>query len=63
MHLTTLGYLSAATRLIPVGDDYGSVIAGWAPDSTLRLTDSAREADGPRQQWVRPMGEDRWRRV
>ncbi|KQQ20967.1 hypothetical protein ASF48_10460 [Rathayibacter sp. Leaf299] len=63
VHLTTLGYLSAATRLIPVGDDHGSVIAGWAPDSTLRLTDSAREADGPRQQWVRPMGEDRWRRV
>lgn len=63
VHLTTFGYLSAATRLIPVGDDYGSVIAGWAPDSTLRLTDSAHEAEAPRQQWVRPSGADRWRRV
>lgn len=59
VHLTVLGYLNAATRLIPVDDEYGSVIGGWAPDSTLWLTDSAPES-GPRQQWVRPEGRDEW---
>ena len=62
VHLTALGYLSSATRLIPVDDGYASVIAGWAPDSTLWLTDSARESDGPRQQWRRD-GRDRWERT
>ncbi|MCI1019549.1 hypothetical protein HWD99_13010 [Microbacterium sp. C5A9] len=51
VHLTTLGYLSAATRLIEVDDDRATVIAGWAPDSTVWLTDAAREWEGPRQQW------------
>ncbi|NQX18121.1 hypothetical protein [Rathayibacter sp. VKM Ac-2857] len=62
VHLTTLGYLSSATRLIPVDDEYASVIAGWAPDSTLWLTDSARESDAPRQQWRRADG-CRWERT
>ncbi|QHC58865.1 hypothetical protein [Rathayibacter sp. VKM Ac-2760] len=62
VHLTTLGYLSSATRLIPVDDGYDSVLAGWAPDSTLWLTDAAKEADGPRQQWRRT-DRDRWERT
>jgi len=62
-HLTTLGYLSGATRLIPIDEDHASVIGGWAPDSTLWLTDAAREADAPRQQWRRAQGEDAWRRT
>lgn len=59
VHLTVLGYLNAATRLIPVDDEYASVIGGWAPDSTLWLTDSAHES-GRRQHWVRLNGDDRW---
>ncbi|QHC62953.1 hypothetical protein GSU69_09830 [Rathayibacter festucae] len=59
VHLTVLGYLSSATRLIPVDDGFASVIAGWAPDSTLWLTDTATESDGPRQQWRRS-GRDHW---
>ncbi|MDQ0646332.1 hypothetical protein QFZ53_000528 [Microbacterium natoriense] len=59
VHLTVLGYLSAATRLIPVDDEYASVIGGWAPDSTVWLTDSARES-APRQHWARPDGRSEW---
>lgn len=62
VHLTTLGYLSAATRLIQVDRDYGSVIAGWAPDSTLWLTDAATETDEGREQWTRPTNDWRWTR-
>lgn len=62
VHLTTLGYLSAATRLIEVDDDRATVIAGWAPDSTVWLTDVAREWEGPRQQWRRVEGGATWER-
>lgn len=60
VHLTTLGYLSAATRLIEVDGEYGSVIGGWGPDSTLWLTDVVGEASGSRQQWRRAEGETSW---
>lgn len=60
VHLTTLGYLSAATRLIEVDDERATVIAGWGPDSTLWLTDTAREWEGPRQQWRRVEGGATW---
>lgn len=53
IHLTTLGYLSAATSLIRIDDEYASVIAGWAPDSTIWLTDRVHESSEPRQQWRR----------
>ncbi|WP_068149735.1 hypothetical protein [Rhodococcoides corynebacterioides] len=63
VHLTTTGYLSAATTAIPVDDDCASVIAGWAPDETYWFTDAARivaddvrlwvsESDGERLDWV-----------
>lgn len=62
VHLTTLGYLSAATRLIDVDDECATVIAGWAPDSTVWLTDSVREWEEPRQQWRRVDGGALWER-
>lgn len=51
VHLTTLCYLSSATRALPVDTETASVIAGWDPGSTIWLTDVAREGDGPRQYW------------
>lgn len=60
VHLTTLGYLSAATRLIEVDDEYATVIAGWAPDSTVWLTDSVREREEPREHWRRVDGGPEW---
>lgn len=52
VHLTTLGYLSSATRLLSLDGGYGSVIAGWAPNSTLWLTDTTLDAEPER--WRRP---------
>ncbi|MGK3952477.1 hypothetical protein ACLKM7_09145 [Microbacterium sp. I2] len=60
VHLTTLGYLSAATQFIELDAEYGSVIAGWAPDSTIWLTDVAREWNEPREEWTRPRNDWRW---
>lgn len=62
VHLTTLGYLSAATQTIEVDAEYGSVIGGWGPDSTIWLTDVARERDDGREQWTRPSDDWRWTR-
>lgn len=61
VHLSVLGYLNAATTLIPVDREYASVIAGWGPDSTLWLTDVVRK-HGPRQRWTRQSGADAWTR-
>lgn len=60
VHLTALGYFSAATQLIEVDGTFASVIAGWAPDSTLWLNDVAREAAAARQEWARPTEQDEW---
>ncbi|MBT2483819.1 MULTISPECIES: hypothetical protein [unclassified Microbacterium] len=60
VHLTTLAYLSAATRLIEVDTERATVIAGWGPDATVWLTDVAREWHEPRQQWRRVEGENLW---
>ncbi|MFD4419964.1 hypothetical protein ACFWN7_00470 [Agromyces sp. NPDC058484] len=35
VHLTVMGYLSAAARALEVESDMATVIAGWAPDTTL----------------------------
>ncbi|KAD4060206.1 hypothetical protein GD627_03880 [Arthrobacter yangruifuii] len=61
VHLTVLGYLRSAGRALDVDAGTASVIAGWDPDSTLWLTDRAREVNGPRQVWRR--SEDTWIRV
>ncbi|PZU40277.1 MAG: hypothetical protein DI573_04450 [Microbacterium sp.] len=60
VHLTTLGYLSAANQLIDVDADHGSVIGGWGPDATIWLTDVARESGQPREQWYRLRNDWRW---
>ncbi|MNL69614.1 hypothetical protein D3C87_1944960 [compost metagenome] len=60
VHLTTLGYLSSATMLIDIDSEYATVIAGWGPDSTIWLTDAAREWSEPRQQWNRLDHENSW---
>lgn len=52
VHLTVRGYLSAATRLIDLGDGRASVIAGWNPDTTYWFRGVS----------ARPAGEERWRR-
>ncbi|MFV0375626.1 hypothetical protein [Microbacterium sp.] len=62
VHLTTLGYLSAATERIEIDADHASVIAGWAPDSTIWLRDVAREWGESRQEWVRSPDDAQWTR-
>ncbi|WP_314326123.1 hypothetical protein [Paenarthrobacter ilicis] len=59
VHLTVIGYLSAAGRALSVDGDTASVIAGWDPGSTIWLRDVARENEEPRQFW-RSNQEDRW---
>lgn len=63
VHLTTLGYLSAATCLIEIDAEYGTVIGGWGPDATIWLRDTAREADEPRRQFARPRNSRLWTSV
>ncbi|MBF4459578.1 hypothetical protein [Pseudoclavibacter sp. VKM Ac-2867] len=63
VHLTALGYYSSATQLVRVDAEFASVIAGWAPDSTLWLRDVAREATAARQEWSRPTDQDEWARI
>jgi hypothetical protein len=46
IHLTVLGYLSTAGRALPACDAY-TVLAGWNPDETWWLTDSAQLIDAP----------------
>ena len=60
VHLTMLGYLSAATRLIDIDGQRATLIAGWGPDATIWLTDVAREWHDPRQQWRRLDGDNIW---
>lgn len=51
VHLTTMAYLSSATRALPVGSATATVLAGWDPGTTIWLTDVVREWEGPRQSW------------
>ncbi|TYC99083.1 hypothetical protein FQ377_08830 [Arthrobacter echini] len=63
VHLTALAYLGSANRALQVDVDTATVIAGWNPDTTIWLTDSAQEWVGPRRQWRRPTYQDPWDRV
>lgn len=60
VHLTVLGYLSCATQALHVDPETASMIAGWDPDTTIWLTDAARECGGPRQDWVRDIDSGTW---
>ena len=52
VHITMLGYLTAAGRSLPVKDDIATVIAGWDPDATYWLSGlSADQLDSTPQQW------------
>lgn len=51
IHLTVAGYLAAAGSAIDVDADTASVIAGWAPDETYWLTDTAL-INGDFQTWL-----------
>jgi len=62
-HLTVLGYLSGATCALQIDAETATVIAGWAPDTTIWLTDVARESDDARQTWHRTSQGDPWIRV
>ncbi|WP_247046081.1 hypothetical protein [Arthrobacter rhizosphaerae] len=63
VHLTVLGYLNGAMRLLQVDDENATVMAGWDPDSTLWLTDVARESEGGRQAWHRSSQGEPWIQV
>ncbi|MFC3300566.1 Uncharacterised protein [Arthrobacter agilis] len=63
VHLSSLAYLRCATRSITVDDARASVIAGWNPDTTIWLTDVARERVEPRQSWRRSRASDEWERT
>lgn len=60
IHLTVLGYLSSATQAFPVDTERSTVLGGWDPDSTIWLTDVAREWIEPPQTWHRSMQNGRW---
>lgn len=59
VHLTVLGYLRTATRLIEVAGGSASVLAGWNPDATYWLRDGAREIFDP-VRWSRPAHGGDW---
>jgi hypothetical protein len=63
VHLTVLGYLSGAGRALHVDAGTATVIAGWDPDSTIWLTDVAREWEGPRLTWHRSGQGEPWTQV
>lgn len=60
VHLTVRAYLSGANRALQVDADTSTVLAGWNPDTTMWLTDLAREWEGSRQQWQRSTYQDAW---
>ncbi|GAB2647912.1 hypothetical protein GCM10027271_01840 [Saccharopolyspora gloriosae] len=51
VHLTAAGYLATAGLAVPVEDGLASVLAGWDPDATAWLTDTARP-DPVGQEWL-----------
>lgn len=63
VHLTVLAYLGTAGRALQVDDETATVLAGWDPDTTIWLTDVAREWEGPRRQWRRSIHQGVWVRI
>jgi hypothetical protein len=63
VHLTTMAYLTSTNRALHVDDGTSTVISGWNPDTTIWLTDAAREWEGSRQHWQRPTNQETWTRT
>jgi hypothetical protein len=63
VHLTALAYLNGANRALLVDADTSTVLAGWNPDTTMWLTDVAREWEGPRQHWQRCTSQEAWTKI
>jgi hypothetical protein len=59
VHLSVLGYLRTATRLVEIDGGSASVLAGWNPDATYWLRDGAREISDP-VRWSRPADGGDW---
>ncbi|MGH9092618.1 MAG: hypothetical protein ACRDZR_14770 [Acidimicrobiales bacterium] len=55
VHLSVVGYLTAAGRPVDLGHDAASVLAGWDPDETYWLTGPPGPA-GPSQRWFTSAG-------
>lgn len=61
VHLSYVGYLSAAGVPIPVDDETASLIAGWNPDATYWLTDVEETGDPVTWRCHGYPGEGEWR--
>ncbi len=54
VHLTVAGYLTSATRALPIADDgKWTVLAGWNPDQTWWLTDILETSAAAPELWRR----------
>ena len=68
VHLTVAGYLTTATRALPVDATTATVLAGWNPDQTWWLTDILEAVSPDPERWHHPdddpAGHDfAWRRA
>lgn len=67
VHLTVLGYLTAATRALPVNDAAATMLAGWNPDETFWLTDTLEPMASEPELWTKVDGfgtsDAKWRRT
>jgi hypothetical protein len=52
VHLSVVGYLTTAGRVVAVADEMSTVLAGWDPDATYWLSD-APPPDATEQTWTR----------
>lgn len=66
VHLSVLGWLTTATRLLEVGDGSATLLAGWDPDETWWLADVLVD-DGAPELWTQTdefgQPDDDWRRL
>jgi hypothetical protein len=56
VHLTVLGYLTAATRALTVNDAAATMLAGWNPDETIWLTDTLELTRPQPEHWTKVDG-------